>query len=548
MKMINYLFRQSWKLLLFSTVCAIISGISGAGLAAVIGSEINGNVPGATLAWLFVALGLISLLTRTCSAFSLMHLVQTAILRLRINISGRLLQTSFKKLQELGKPALLAILTNDISTLINAFHLLPITFGNAILIVICLGYLAWVSLPVFSVIAVILVTGIFLYHWLERKPLQSMAELREHMDILYRNFRSLIDGSRELQLNAQRGTLFVDKVIAPAALDNKRLFIAAMKGYIFADNIGTLMFYCGFGALLFVVPFWIAPDTDTLTKFTIVLLFLIGPISQLMGALPVLRNAEISLKKIQQLEGSLAAENMRKLLRDPFAHGLPLHLELRGVCHHYSLAGESNRFMLGPLDLSIRQGETLFVVGGNGSGKTTLAMLLLGFYQAEQGNILLNGKAVNAENLGNYREYFSAIFSDFHLFEQLLLADQDELSERAAHYVREFGLAHKVNVVNGKFTTIDLSTGQRKRLAMVSSYLEDRPVYLFDEWAADQDPVFKRVFYTELLPELKARGKTIIVITHDDTYFSYADRVIKIEHGQIQSIDNGMAIHAMSGS
>jgi len=58
-------------------------------------------------------------------------------------------------------------------------------------------------------------------------------------------------------------------------------------------------------------------------------------------------------------------------------------------------------------------------------------------------------------------------------------------------------------------------------------------VYLFDEWAADQDPVFKKVFYTQLLPELKARGKAVLVISHDERYFGAADRVIRLDYGKL---------------
>ncbi|CDG83359.1 hypothetical protein [Janthinobacterium agaricidamnosum] len=61
-------------------------------------------------------------------------------------------------------------------------------------------------------------------------------------------------------------------------------------------------------------------------------------------------------------------------------------------------------------------------------------------------------------------------------------------------------------------------------------------MYLFGEWAAGQDRLFKRVFYTRLLPDLKARGKTVILITHDDAYFHCADRVIKLEDGHLQSV------------
>jgi putative ATP-binding cassette transporter len=216
---------------------------------------------------------------------------------------------------------------------------------------------------------------------------------------------------------------------------------------------------------------------------------------------------------------------------DPFGPQQSLRIELDGVCYRHSRVDEDGRFLFGPIDLTIDQGEVLFIVGGNGSGKTTLAMLLLGFYRPETGQIKLNGVPLDESNLFFYRQRFSAVFTDFHLFEQLVFLDEPELCDRATAYIEALGMARHVKVSDGRFSTVNLSTGQRKRLALVASYLEDRPVYLFDEWAADQDPAFKRIFYTSLLPELKARGKTVIVITHDDAYFTHADRVIKLDNG-----------------
>jgi putative ATP-binding cassette transporter len=257
------------------------------------------------------------------------------------------------------------------------------------------------------------------------------------------------------------------------------------------------------------------------------------PISTIMGALPSLRQSMIALKRIEQLDDTLLAERA-PCGETNFTGNAPLTLELRGVCHQYPGATEDRAFVLGPIDFTIHAGELLFIVGGNGSGKTTLAMLLLGLYPPESGAIYLNGHKVTEANVADYRQHFSAVFADFHLFEQLLEMESDALMEKTNHYLASLEMANKVQVVDGKFSTLNLSTGQRKRLALISSYLEDRPIYLFDEWAADQDPAFKRVFYTELLPELKARGKTVIVITHDDAYFSCADRVIKLQDGALK--------------
>src|SRR5262249_7237581 len=200
-----------------------------------------------------------------------------------------------------------------------------------------------------------------------------------------------------------------------------------------------------------------------------------------------------------------------------------------GVCHAYEREGEETSFTLGPIDIALRPGELVFLVGGNGSGKTTLAKLLTGLYMPETGELRLNGERVTAERLEHYRQHFAAVFSEFYLFDTLLGMETPGLDAQARKYISELHLAHKVKVQDGVLSTTDLSRGQRKRLALLTAYLEDRPLYVFDEWAADQDPQFKEIFYYHLLPELKARGKAVVVIGHDDRYFPVADRIPRIQ-------------------
>ncbi|MDB6020786.1 MAG: cyclic peptide transporter, partial [Pedosphaera sp.] len=208
-------------------------------------------------------------------------------------------------------------------------------------------------------------------------------------------------------------------------------------------------------------------------------------------------------------------------------------LELINVVHAYHMESEDRDFVLGPINLRFKPGELVFLVGGNGSGKSTLAKIITGLYIPESGEIRLNGRAIDQGNRDEYRQMFSAVFSDFYLFDTLLGLHSPDLDARARAYLAEFHLQRKVKIVDGNLSTTSVSTGQRKRLALLTAYLEDRPFYLFDEWASDQDPQFKAVFYTRLLPELKARGKTVLVITHDDNYFHLADRLIKLDYGQL---------------
>jgi putative ATP-binding cassette transporter len=210
------------------------------------------------------------------------------------------------------------------------------------------------------------------------------------------------------------------------------------------------------------------------------------------------------------------------------------NLELSGVTHSYHNERDNSRFTLGPIDLTLRPGELVFMIGGNGSGKTTLAKLLTGLYTPESGEMFLNGKPVTSENIDDYRQHFAVVFSDFYLFDNLMGLNAPGLDAQAGEYLTRLQLDQKVKVEEGVLSTIDLSQGQRKRLALLTAFLEDRPIYVFDEWAADQDPLFKEFFYLQLLPGLKARGKAIIAISHDDHYYSVGDRIVKLDTGQIE--------------
>jgi putative ATP-binding cassette transporter len=157
----------------------------------------------------------------------------------------------------------------------------------------------------------------------------------------------------------------------------------------------------------------------------------------------------------------------------------------------------------------------------------------MGLYEPESGEIRVDDKVTMTER-DDYRQQFSAVFYDFYLFERLFGFEAKDIDSESQKYLDLLQLSHKLEIKNGHLSTVDLSQGQRKRLALLNAYLEDRPIYIFDEWAADQDPQFKRIFYYELVPDLKARGKTVIVISHDDRYYGLADRLIKLESGKVE--------------
>jgi ABC-type multidrug transport system ATPase subunit len=272
----------------------------------------------------------------------------------------------------------------------------------------------------------------------------------------------------------------------------------------------------------------------TLTGYVVTTLYLMGPLSVVLSSFPLFGRARVALQKVQDLGVSLAGHSTEHCPVDKTEKERQFdRLELRGVVHSYHREQEDTSFVLGPIDLSLQPGELVFLVGGNGSGKSTLAKIITGLYLSEAGEIRLDGEPVTNQTRDAYRQLFSAVFADFFVFDNLLGLDGADLDSRAGGYLEQLHLKHKVRVTNGSLSTTAVSQGQRKRLALLTAYLEDRPFYLFDEWASDQDPLFKKVFYTKLLPDLKARGKAVLVITHDDRYFDMADRVIKLDYGKV---------------
>jgi putative ATP-binding cassette transporter len=298
-----------------------------------------------------------------------------------------------------------------------------------------------------------------------------------------------------------------------------------------------VLFFVVLGFLVLFLPRVQTIDPKILVSYTIVLFQLMAPLEVLLTSFPTLSRAVVAIDSVKSLGFSLAEGGDAPpppALTPGTANAK--RLELRGVTHTYRRENADESFQLGPIDVEFQPGEIVFVVGGNGSGKTTLGKLLVGLYTPDSGEILFGGAPITDDNRAHYRQHFSVVFSDCHVFEHLLGLDASE-EAATSHYLKRLHLDHNVRVVDNRLSTVNLSQGQRKRLALLTAYLEDRPIYLFDEWAADQDPEFKKIFYLELLPELKARGKTIFAITHDDRYFHVADRLVKLDYGRIERED-----------
>ncbi len=533
MNLVLLLLRESW----WQAALAIVSGlVSGACSARLIGliNEVVSNPQQSGLVPQFVGLTLVVLLTAPIAQYLLITLSQGAVYRLRMRLSRRILAAPLRQLEAQGINRLLATLTDDVANLSNAVFAIPFLCIDLAIIVGCLVYLGVLSGPVFAFTLAMIGFGVSTTQVLLNRARVDMRRSRNEQDNLFKHFQAITEGVKELKLHARRRQDYMDRQLSVSAQASRRYTTAALTVFAIASSWGSLLFFFIIGGLIFVLPKLIAIEPLVLSGFVLTMTYLMVPFKNLMERLPILLKTGVSLRKIEDLGLSLA-EAAEDLNAGPLK---PLDsfrsLELQDLFHTYGGELPEDRFSLGPVNLSFQAGEVVFIVGGNGSGKSTLAKIITGLYTSEVGTIRLNGEAIDASNLEWYRQHFTTVFSDFFLFKQLLGYSHDDLDDKAQLYLQELGLDHKVRIEKGELSTTALSQGQRKRLALLTAYLDDRPIYLFDEWAADQDPSFRAVFYEEILPQLRSQGKLILAISHDDRYFDLADRVIKLDYGKIE--------------
>ena len=534
----RFLFAASPKLLILTIAAGLFNGFCSVGVLALINSRLHhsGTFPVA-LALGFLGLIVGKLTSSALSEVLLVRFAETSLLTLIDRLCRSVVRTPFRQLERIGIPRILTVLTDDVSTLADAIRALPSLVINGAILVGCGIYLAWLSWGTFLGIVSLMVVGGLTYRLFMARAQQSIRRARDGRDALFGHFRALTDGIKELKLHRGRRDQFFGQDMAMTVAQLRRDNVDATTWYILANSSSNAFFYLLIGLLLFVVPVVVRLPLEAITGYVFACLYLMAPLWSLLTLLPLLARGQVALQKIEECEVSIAADApVRDLPVDKAVSPLWSRLELNGVVFDYGVEESANGgFVLGPLDLALHPKEIIFLVGGNGSGKSTFVKLLTGLYAPQAGEIRYDGERVGDDNREWYRQHFSAVFTDFYLFQDLRGLEGVGLDERAAAYLRRLQLEHKVRVTDGRLSTTALSQGQRKRLALLTAYLEDRPIYVFDEWAADQDPTYKKVFYEELLPELKARGKAVVVITHDDRYFHLGDRVIKLDYGKMVS-------------
>lgn len=532
MKLVVFLLRSSLGTVCLAVLAGIVAGVSNTGLLVIINSALSkSDTPQTTLIWAFALLCLAMLVSRAASWIFLVQLAHRVTFKLRLELSARILAAPLQHLEKLGAPRLLATLTDDVAMIASALIATPMLAVHIVVVITCLAYLGWLSSTALLGVFGFLIVAVLCYQIPLRRALTYLGAGREELDALLKHFRSLIEGNKELKLHHARREAFYHEQLEHTALSFRRKATTGDAIYALTASFGHLLIFILVGLLIFALPVLQPTSSATTIGYSLVILYLMPPLEVIMNALPTLGRANVALQKIDAMGLSLAEKSVERSTAVGSTRNGYKSLKLETITHAYD---SEDGFRVGPVDLSFRPAELVFLVGGNGSGKTTLAKLLTGLYAPDQGAIYLDDEKITDETRDQYRQLFAAVFSDFYLFESLLGLDAGALDEQALEYLRRLQLDRKVRVTDGVLSTTDLSHGQRKRLALLTAYLEDRPFYVFDEWAADQDPLFKEIFYLRLLPELKARGKTVLVISHDDRYFHVADRILKLNYGKLE--------------
>ncbi|TRW90362.1 cyclic peptide export ABC transporter [Candidatus Methylobacter oryzae] len=455
---------------------------------------------------------------------------EDAINRVRIRVADKLRATELPYIETAGHAKIYASITQDTSLISESAIILINACQQMIVVCICLLYIAYLSIPGFIITVSVLSVSVLMYLYNSKHISAQLHNVANKESEFFNGIKSILVGFKEIKINKKKNdALFTH--IETIAKDAKEIKVAAGLNFVIELMFAQTSFYILCASIIFVLPVLSATQIDQVVGITIAILFLFGPLSMVVSAFPMFVRANVAVENIYQLEHEIDQSSKTQQPQLPDAPVFET-LEFEQVSFHYPQQSEGTPFGVGPLSFKINKGETLFIVGGNGSGKSTLLKLLAGLYYPLSGDIYINDRLLESDDYAHYRELYSTIFTDFHLFDRLYGIEDVDV-RRVEELLKTMGLSKKTNFKNQGFTNTDLSTGQKKRLAYIASVLEDKQIYIFDEWAADQDPEFRQYFYEVLLKDLKAKGKTVIAVSHDDRYFFAADKVIKIEYGRI---------------
>jgi len=544
MEMVKELLRTSRGQIIFAVIASVCSALAGISVISMLNEMIA--APDLSLTMALKGLGYFTLLFATglVSQLLLIRLGHGAVYRIRMIMVKRVMDLDLEQLEKVGGHSIYASLTKDIAQIGSAFNSFPFLIYNLVLVTGGFAYLGFLSVELFLATFFFVAIAVLISARLLDRMRDLMKVVRATDDEIFEGYQGVIDGNCEMQLNATRKRLFYQEEVEPAVAKARDTETHADTYWVISKNWGVVALL-GLIFSLFFVGEWFGIGTDVVAGFVLVLMFLQSPINNLMADYPDLLKAKVALNKIDALKLPLYQPEFNGTEFDSRVSGEGQALSLENVRYEYADKAGEYSFALGPVDFSIAPGETVFIIGGNGSGKSTLARVLCGLYRAHSGTIRLGGKTLTEENRQWYCSHFSTVFSTFYLFKRLVGPNGKLDQTLADAFLHTLKMDTKVSLDDGRLSDTRLSQGQRKRLALLLARVEERPIWLLDEWAADQDPEFRAYFYLELLPALKQKGISIIAISHDDRYFSLADRIYKCDSGQLTLLEQQKASEAV---
>ena len=501
---------------------AVMSGLGGISNAAIL-AAINAGAQAAgsgelsvSSALLFVVALLLFIKTQHYILIATTVEIEAIIHRLRVRLMDQVRRSELLPLDEIGRAEIVAAITKESTTLTQATNMVAFAGQGVVLVFFVAIYIAYLSLLAFALSVAIVSLAGAIFHVKSRQVAAEAREAAEWDNRLFDRLMDLLDGFKEVRLNRARSDHLFDDVVEvsrTAANIKIRSQSESYKQLVFSQSSMYLLL----AAIVFVVPAFSDTKGGSIMQVTTALMFVVGVCMGIVQTIPILLAANVAADNIERLDARLraiaaAGELSGVALRKRFDQ-----VEMRSIVFSYIDKSSEAVFRVGPIDFTLRSGDLVFITGGNGSGKSTFLKLLAGLYEPDSGEILLDGVRVDDSNREAYRSLIAAIFVDYHLFQRLYGITDAEPAE-IDRLLTQFRLHDKTRLAGGTFSTLDLSGGQRKRLALIVSLLEKRPILLLDEWTADQDPDFRRKFYDELLPTLQQAGATVVVITHDDRY------------------------------
>ena len=501
-----------------------LGGISNAAILAAVNAGAQAAGEGSVSLWaagLFVISLLLFVKTQHYILIASTVEIEAIIHKIRLRLMDQVRRSELLPLDAIGRSEIVAAITKETNTLTQASQMLAFAGQGAVLVIFVAMYLAYLSFLAFVLSAIILGVVAVLFHAKSGQLTAGTRDASEWENRLFDRLMDLLDGFKEVRLNRARSDDLYGNIVevsGTAANIKIRTQSETFKRLVFTQSSVYLLL----GAIVFIVPTLSDTTGTAITKSTTALMFVVGVCFGLVQTIPIISAANASADNIHKLETRLRATAAAELgpaqPTRPFAQ-----IEVRKVEFRYVDRFSDAVFKVGPLDFTLRAGDLVFITGGNGSGKLTFLKLLAGLYEPDAGEIRLDEVRISDSTRESYRTLFAAIFADYHLFQRLYgISDPDPLE--VDRLLTQFRLEDKTRLVGGEFRTIDLSSGQRKRLALIVSLLEKRPILLLDEWAADQDPEYRRKFYFELLPALNEAGTTVVVVTHDDRYLNEMER------------------------